>query len=108
MFRPIGLVMMTEVIAALCKSRSVSDAVALASCLPLTLSAPPYEDVLWDKRRGMGNQGRALTRDLLLHMLGELPKRKVEDAGKRYAKALEMDPHDWRAALERLPPVEVN
>jgi predicted transcriptional regulator len=47
--------------------------------------------------------GRALARDLLLHMLGELPKKKVEVAGRRYAKALEMDPGNWRNALQRLP-----
>lgn len=107
MFRPIGLVLMTEVIASLAKTRSMPDAVKMASGLPQTLSEPPYENVLWDKRRGMGNQRKALVRDLLLYMLGELPKNKDEDAGKRYAKALELKPSQWEEALQRLPEVEV-
>jgi len=106
MFRPIGLIVMAEVIAFLSQSRELPDSVALASRLPQTLSKPPYRNVLWEKKRGMNNQGKALVRDLMLHMLNELPKDKSESAGRRYAKALEMDEDEWRAALKRLPPVD--
>jgi DNA sulfur modification protein DndB len=106
LFRPIGLTVMTEAIATLSKSRTMAAAVKAASRLPLTLSRPPYLDVLWDKRSGMGSQGKALARDLLLHMLGELSPEKSKEVGKKYARALDLGPDDWEAALSKLPSIE--
>jgi DNA sulfur modification protein DndB len=103
LFRPIGLTMMTEVIAVLSRSRTLKRAVAIASRSPLALSRPPYLEVLWDKRRGMGNQGKALARDLLLHMHGELSREKSEEVGRKYARALEIEPGNWQRALNKLP-----
>ena len=104
LFRPIGLSLMTEVIVRLSKSRTLPDAVEMASRLPIQLSAPPYLEVLWDRRKGMSTQ-KALVRDLLLYMLGELPAKSAKTAGGKYARALQMDPMQWQEALQTLPAI---
>jgi DNA sulfur modification protein DndB len=105
LFRPIGLTLITEVIATVAKHRSLEQAMKVASRAPRTLSAPPYLDVLWDRRRGMGNQGRALARDLVLHTLGELSRDKSKELGKKYARALDLNSNQWKVALGKLPKV---
>ena len=106
LFRPIGLTVITEVIAELRKSRTLAKAVAAVSHLPVTLSGPPYLDVLWDRKRGMlGNQGRALARDLLLYMLGEISPYRAKHVGERYARVLGLQLGRWRTVLRKLPRV---
>ena len=83
----------------------MSKAVETASRLPLTLSGPPYLEVLWDKRHGMV-QGKALARDLLLQMLGELSQDKAKEVGKKYARALDLDQDQWKDALSNLPSIK--
>lgn len=103
MFRPIGLTMMTEIIARLSETRKLKECVKIAGTLPQELAEPPYAGVLWDKtKKRMDNQGKALARDLLLFMLGEVSKKKKEDIGKRYAKALGKDPHEGESLLKEL------
>ncbi len=103
MFRPIGLTMMTEVIAALRRTRKLAACVKIAGTLPQELAHPPYAGVLWDKtKKRMDNQGKALSRDLLLFMLGEVSKKKQEDIGKRYARALGRDPEEVESLLKDL------
>jgi DNA sulfur modification protein DndB len=103
MFRPIGLTMMTEVIAKLSETKKLKECIKIAGTLPQKLADPPYAGVLWDKtKKRMDNQGKALARDLLLFMLGEVSKKKKEDIGKRYAKALGKDPHEGESLLKEL------
>ena len=103
MFRPIGLTMMTEVIIKLAGSHKLKECVKIAGTLPQKLADPPYAGVLWDKtKKRMDNQGKALARDLLLFMLGEVSKKKKGDVGKRYAKALGKDPHEGESLLKEL------
>ena len=101
MFRPIGLLMMTEVIAALSKNRKLDDAIAQAAQLPQMLSCRPYKEVLWSRRTGMTTR-KALARDLLLYMIGALPERKHENVGVKYARALDCDPNNWEAVLAHI------
>jgi DNA sulfur modification protein DndB len=91
LFRPIGLSIMTEVLALLCRELPLKKAVKIAAGLPRELSKPPYRGVLWDPRTGMTN-ARSLTRDLLLYMLDALPERKNSEVGKKYARALGKSP----------------
>lgn len=87
LFRPIGLTIMTEVVAEMVRERDLEASIKLAGQLPQDLTGKPYADVLWDtKRKIMINGGRSLTRRLLLYMLGE----KVDKAKltKDYGKAL--------------------
>ena len=103
MFRPIGLTMMTEVIAKLAETRKLKECVKIAGTLPQDLGKAPYAGILWDKtKKRMDNQGKALARDLLLFMLKEIPKRKIIDLGKRYAKAIGGAPEDGEGLLEDL------
>lgn len=108
MFRPIGLTMMTEVIAKLSETRKLKECVQIAGNLPQDLAKLPYVGILWDKtKRRMDNQGKALARDLLLFILGEVPKRKRIDLGKRYARAIGRAPEEGEGLLEDLV-TEVN
>jgi len=108
MFRPIGLTMMTEVIAKLSETRKLKECVKIAGTLPQELADLPYAGILWDKtKKRMDNQGKALARELLLFILDEVPKRKRIDLGKRYAKAIGRDPEEGEALLEDLV-TEVN
>lgn len=103
LFRPIGMTVFAEAVAQASKKHRLDDAIRRVSGLPQELTAPPFLDVLWDKtKKRMDNQGRALARDLLLHLIGEFPKTKVRSLGIRYAKAQGVDEDDWQAALGRL------
>jgi len=103
MFRPIGLTMMSEVIAKLTENRKLKESVKVAATLPLDLASPPYAGTLWDTtKKRMDNQGKALARDLLLFMLDEIPKRKIIELGKRYARALGRDPEGGKGLIEDL------
>jgi DNA sulfur modification protein DndB len=103
MFRPIGLMMMTEVIAKLSETRKLKQSVKIAGTLPQDLSELPYAGILWDTtKKRMDNQGKALARDLLLYILGEIPKSRIADIGKRYAKAVGRDPGDGADLLDDL------
>jgi len=101
LFRPIGLLVMTGVIAKLCKNRTLEQSLRIASRLPLILSRPPYENVLWSRRSGMTTR-KALARDLLLWTLGELSQKRSRTVGEQYARALDREPKQWRQALATL------
>lgn len=91
LFRPIGLTIMTEVIAELVRNRDLEVGIRLAGQLPQDLADKPYAGVLWDtKRKIMINGGRSLTRRLLLYMLGEkVDKAKlINDYGKTMGLAV--------------------
>lgn len=108
MFRPIGLTMMTEIIAKLSETRKLKECIKVAGTLPQDLAKPPYVGILWDKtKKRMDNQGKALARDLLLFMLGEIPKKKIMDLGKRYARAIGGSPEDGEELLKDMV-TEVN
>jgi DNA sulfur modification protein DndB len=106
MFRPIGLTMMTEVIAQLSETRKLKESVEIAGILPQDLAKPPYAGILWDTtKKRMDNQGKALARDLLLFTLNEIPKKRITELGKRYARAVGRDPEDGQSLLEELTAV---
>jgi DNA sulfur modification protein DndB len=102
MFRPIGLRVVTEVVAELLPHQSsMEKCIEAVSVLPQDLGQCPYRDVLWDpKKRRMDNQGRALARDLLLFMLDVFPRGKIKGLQHRYARALGREPEDGRALLQ--------
>ena len=107
MFRPIGLTMMSEVIAELTEKRKLKESIRIAGTLPQDLAEPPYAGTLWDTtKKRMDNQGKALARDLLLFILDEIPKRKILDLGKRYARAVGQDPEDGQSLLKKIIPID--
>jgi len=103
LFRPIGLVIISEAISALMKGREIDEAFDLISTARLDLSSPPFRDVLWSPKGGMTSR-KALARDLLLHSLDPslLAKKRQKDVGSQYAVALGRDPRDWESALATL------
>lgn len=99
LFRPIGLILMTEVVASLPRELGVRERVKRCSRLPQELSRAPYVRVLWDPMtHTILPKGRLLARRLLLYMLG------IETGAERlredYAAACGVEP----GAID-LPPV---
>lgn len=91
LFRPIGLLIMTEVIARLCKKYELEESIQRAAKLPLSLQEIPYKNVLWSPNKSVIiGKGRYLARDLMLYMLGEkFSVQKLKALKERYAKALD-------------------
>ena len=72
LFRPIGIDVLTRVIARLTRDMALSDAVELASKLPRNLGEAPYEWLMWDpNNRTMINAHKTMLREVLLYMLGK-------------------------------------
>lgn len=92
LFRPIGLDIVTRAAIALARAREISlvRAVKLLKRLPTQLDEPPYAGVIWDvERNRIIGRGKALARDLVLHMVGV-----TEDEDRllqRYQEALMED-----------------
>ncbi len=91
LFRPVGLKIVAEIVSNVCKKNDLNEALDKISTIPTELSKPPYVNVLWRLNGNMRVGGAALSRDLLLYMLGEYPKSKEGKLRERYAKVLEKD-----------------
>ena len=87
LFRPIGLKILTEVMAALSEKYPPSECFKMISKLPIDLTQNPYNGVIWDPSQKKIKGGRTLARNLLLYMLDHPPK-DVDELHKDYAKAL--------------------
>ena len=87
LFRPIGLKILTEVVATLLETYPLSDCFEQISKLPTDLTQVPYDGVIWHptQKRIMG--GKTLTKNLLLYMLNQSPK-DVGQLHEDYAKVL--------------------
>lgn len=87
MFRPIGLEIMTQVIARLTRDLSLEDAVKHASKLGRNLTELPYVGLMWDTSRNLiTNAHKATLREVLLHMLGKYSKWSDSELLTRYRK----------------------
>jgi DNA sulfur modification protein DndB len=87
-FRPIGLDMLTRVVAKLTKSMSLEEAVKLASKLPRDLTSAPFATLLWNTTtQTIGNANNVTLREVLMHMVGvsKLPEAALL---ARYRKAM--------------------
>lgn len=71
LFRPIGLEIMTRVVARFSKEMSMTQAAKLAAKLPSDLNEEPYEWLMWDpNKRIMLNGHKVTIREVLLYMVG--------------------------------------
>jgi DNA sulfur modification protein DndB len=88
LFRPIGLTVITRVIAELTKTYDWTSAIRLAAKLPLQLDSKPLVDLMWDKSRAAMKkpQNDALARRIFLYMLGE--KKGISKLAKDYVTAI--------------------
>ena len=88
LFRPIGLKILTEIIAVLVKKYPLSECFKMISKLPTDLTQTPYNGVIWHPtQKRIISKNKTLVKNLLLYILNQF----TDDAGKLredYAKAL--------------------
>ena len=87
LFRPMGLKILTEVVAVLSEKYPPSECFKMISELPTDLTQNPYNGVIWDPSQKKIIGGRTLARNLLLYMLDH-PLKDVDELHEDYAKAL--------------------
>ena len=91
LFRPIGLKILTEVIAGLVEKYSLPECFKMISNLPTDLTEIPYNGVIWHPiPQTITAKNRALVKNLLLYMLNQFPGN-VHKLREDYAKALEIE-----------------
>lgn len=120
LFRPAGLRAFAEAVSVLIEKESldeaetksvtplaakrragvaIRDAVARVATLPMRLDVDPYNGLLWNRGHVAAGK-RSITRDLMLDMLGEYPRR--EALRERYAKALDREGVRVRLPSEKM------
>lgn len=98
MFRPIGLEVMTRVVARLTEDMSLEAAVKRAATLPRELTLAPYKGLMWDTtRKIITNAHKTTLREVLLHMLGDYTKWPNRALLEKYRK----DSGNARASLPK-------
>ena len=94
LFRPIGLKVLTEIIAELARKYPLSKCFKMISKLPTDLTEIPYNGIIWHPiPQTIRAKNRVLVRNLLLYMLDQF----TGDAGKLredYAKVLEQETNE--------------
>lgn len=87
-FRPVGLDMLTRVVAKLTRTMSLEEAVKLASKLPRDLTSAPFATLLWNTTtQTIGNSNNVTLREVLMHMVG-VSKLSEPTLLARYRKAM--------------------
>lgn len=67
LFRPLGLIIITEVIAKIAETKSIDYAYAVLKDLPMNLCEKPYVDAFWIRKTSSINpKAKAVVRDMLL------------------------------------------
>lgn len=86
LFRPIGQKVFAEIVAALSKKMTLTDAIALCGKLPTKIDSEPYEGLMWDSStQRISNSNLVTLREVLLYMLGESKFQDKENL-ERYRK----------------------
>ena len=94
LFRPIGLSILTEIVAALSQKHGLSECMTMVSKLPQKLTDVPLCGVIWNPTRNtIKIKGQALARNLLLYMLDAYDKDK-DELHESYAKALGLEKNE--------------
>ncbi len=89
LFRPIGLTIITEIVAKLAEKYPLSKCFKMISHLPTEITGPPYNHVIWDAGQKKIKSNKTLARDLLLFMLDQsIDEKKLR---QKYAKVLDVD-----------------
>lgn len=93
LFRPIGLVILTEIVSTLRQKYEISECMTMISRLPQELTEEPLRGVIWHSARNTIStrvRSKTLARNLLLYMLSEY--YGDEDAlHEKYATELEVE-----------------
>ena len=93
LFRPIGLKILTEIMAILVEKYPRSECFKMISKLPTDLTKEPYNGVIWHPTQKKMIRGKTLVKNLLLYMLN-YPLKDVEQLREDYTKALEMETNE--------------
>ena len=102
LFRPMGLKILTEIIALLIETYSLSDCFKLISKLPTDLTEIPYNGVIWSPiRQNITTKGKTLVKNLLLYMLNQFPG-DADKLREDYAKTLELETHQVQLPMKAL------
>jgi DNA sulfur modification protein DndB len=73
LFRPIGMMLFTRVLAKLRGGLSLSDAFKQIALAPILMNKQPFVGIIWNESKGnIVIKGQSLSERLLLHMLGYL------------------------------------
>jgi DNA sulfur modification protein DndB len=79
LFRPIGLEILTRVVARCTKEMSLEDAVKIVAKLPHDLNEEPFQWLMWDpSKKTMLNNHKVTVREVLLYMIGMSSKNYSE------------------------------
>lgn len=88
LFRPIGLKILTEVIAVLVKEYPLPECFKMISKLPTDLTQTPYNGVIWHPtQKNIIIKGKTRVRNLLLYMLNHF-SGDIDKLREDYAKAI--------------------
>ena len=94
LFRPIGLLILTEIVSTLSQKRELSECMTMISKLPQRLTDVPLRGVIWNPvQNTINNKGKALARNLLLYMLDAHDEDK-DKLRENYAKALGVEKNE--------------
>lgn len=90
LFRPMGLQSFGRALGVL-RAREIDTNTAVKGLcqLPMYISEPPWENVVWNPNtRRMNNDNQSVAEALFLHMLGHSPRSARMDLSKRYRELL--------------------
>lgn len=94
LFRPIGMLIFSQILKALIPKLSFQEGMGLLAALPTGLHEPPYLGTVWNPiAKTVQNNKMSLCRDVLLHMISHR-RGSSEKLLKRYATALGKQPID--------------
>ena len=94
LFRPIGLKILTEIIAELVEKHPLPKCFKMISRLPTDLTQTPYNGVIWHPtQKKMIIKGKTLVKNLLLYMLNHF-FGDVDKLRETYAKALGLEANE--------------
>jgi DNA sulfur modification protein DndB len=93
LFRPIGQTAFAQAARVLIdRGQTISSAVATLARLPMSLAAPPWMYVFWDPiKQSILRPKPALTRNLLLHVVGQRPFPSGYDLLQEYRSAVKSE-----------------
>jgi DNA sulfur modification protein DndB len=94
LFRPIGLLMFSKILAALTGKIPFEEGMRLMRSLPTRLNEAPYVNTIWNPiAQTVDNRRMSLCRDVLLYMIGHW-RGKTESLLERYAIVLGKSPDE--------------
>ena len=93
LFRPIGLKILTKIVAVLAEKHPLTECFKMISKLPIDLAKDPYNGVIWDSSQKKIINGSTLARNLLLYMLNHPPK-DIDKLHEDYAKVLGLETNE--------------